>query len=471
MGFRLLSTAACLIACCFASAQVLTLDNGVVGDGHLFVNTDAMGSYGNFEFATRDGYDPPGALTENSPGFAHGMFAFCYLGGGADTRNILSQMGAYNTTYAAGSRGGAPVLTTTVTSANTAMGAGKCASEFTLDETGGTLHLKFNVTQQVGAGPGGSAWLVQIYKITNTGTRAVDLKLNQHNDGDLIWDNLFDNDHVGAGGSGGWVYQREPADPAGSMTLSSGMPQTWYYGSKNGHLPTGGAPAMGFGTDIQMWDNYGTPTTWRNYIPDAGYNMDGQSLATTVGDAHISLEWDYHLNPGDMVSVCVTTTYGRTSPVSETLAPVAARVTRGTLGAGGLAQLLTRDDMRMEVVQRVQFAPTFAQAEIQCDFNATLARVTRMDFTFEGNTSGIPIGVMRQRIRVLDPSNNQFVQLEEIVPTNTDSERRVVVCDAERYVNRSMGNKITFDIGQRDFGALLAGWRLRADFVSLKCQT
>lgn len=50
-----------------------------------------------------------------------------------------------------------------------------------------------------------------------------------------------------------------------------------YFGGHEMDLPGGVEPAVGFGTDTQIWDAYGLPKNWNNYITNVGYNTDGAS--------------------------------------------------------------------------------------------------------------------------------------------------------------------------------------------------
>ena len=83
-----------------------------------------------------------------------------------------------------------------------------------------------------------------------------------------------------------------------------------YYGGFNGDMPGGMDPAMGFGTDTQVWDAFGVPTNWRNYLTNVGYDTDGQSGQAPNQDAFTGLEFQVDLAASGSSSITVVTTYG-----------------------------------------------------------------------------------------------------------------------------------------------------------------
>ena len=52
----------------------------------------------------------------------------------------------------------------------------------------------------------------------------------------------------------------------------------FYLSSKQGFDPDGSGPdpALAFGSDFLIWDNFGMPTSWRNYTAGIGHNVIGE---------------------------------------------------------------------------------------------------------------------------------------------------------------------------------------------------
>ena len=143
-----------------------------------------------------------------------------------------------------------------------------------------------------------------------------------------MWDLDFSNDNVGTGTNGSpderYVYISEPGDTATAITLSSPQGNA-YTGGKHGVDPdgAGGDPAYNFGTDVQIWDNFGIPSGWQNHIAGPGYDTDGDSGASPAGstdprDGFIHLDIPVSLaagpGPGSSTTVVIRHTYGNNAP-------------------------------------------------------------------------------------------------------------------------------------------------------------
>ncbi|MCH8274845.1 MAG: PEP-CTERM sorting domain-containing protein [Armatimonadetes bacterium] len=287
--------------------DVLNIDNGVVGAGHLDVNVDEFGSYGNFSAAHVDNFQPTGAAS-GQPTFTAGFRLFS----GQD-RVILSDIPLWN----APPWGGA-----TWTRAPIFFGqnnASTVTSVFRVNNAAGASMLGFNLTQVASAGGPGVGILDQTYEIFNISGSPLAFQMNRVLDADLMWDGDFANDQVAASNGLDWVIQHDSPTQAMAMTAGPGAPNTFYWGGKNTVVPGGGPPAYGFGTDIIVWNNFGLPTSWENHIAHVGYNTPGSSGPVPVQDGHIGLDWRLSLAAGQMTTLTVRTVYGDSVPEPATL--------------------------------------------------------------------------------------------------------------------------------------------------------
>ncbi|MCH7719605.1 MAG: hypothetical protein IH988_01260 [Planctomycetes bacterium] len=191
-----------------------------------------------------------------------------------------------------------------------------------------TLDLAFVLTQNVSSAGAGVAAIQQDYTITNNAAGTTSFTLVRTYDGDLLWDPAqdFANDEVGtgtnAGGGDRHVFQQEPDAPGVTAVTLSSPTGGAYYGGKHGVEPEGGPPAYNFGTDVQVWDAYGIPESWRNHIAGVGYDTDGLSGSTPPGatdptDAFMGLDFEITLEPGESATVSVSHTYGQNTPADE----------------------------------------------------------------------------------------------------------------------------------------------------------
>lgn len=312
------------------------ISNGITGDGALTITVDNMGAwYTDFNTGGNLGesFDPAGAPGADFPTFSIGTFIFY-----SNThRELLAEHIPWqNTSGDGGPFGSDPSLTTTVltpvSSADWMYGDGvddTSMSEIRVFGTGVDLNISIvNAVRR--ASDTNVAFMIQKYTIRNDGGAPITFKLHRAWDADMYWrtgtGTDWQNDQVGAGTFGGHKYVRQGEVGADSATvcLSGIDAPTSYHGAKQGHTPTGGGPAMGFGTDNITWNNYGTPTSWMNYIAYLGYNMDGVSTDVTNQDAHIALEYTITLGAGETRELYLVHTYGRTTPAICNIADVDA---------------------------------------------------------------------------------------------------------------------------------------------------
>jgi uncharacterized delta-60 repeat protein len=289
-----------------------TIGTCLVGDGRLDIRLDDFGStYADFNTGLGgDLYDPPGALTAKPVTINAGLFLLV----GTTHRELLSSSLQWN------SQGPDDAsLTKSITTPNIACDSDGDSCNDTLrsmfNVTGAGVSLDFSLYQSVrrAASPG-VAYLVQAYRITNTGGSSLTFKLHKSWDVDLYWSGDWNNDEVGAGTDSGRRYVRtgEVGTPAATFPLSSLTAPTFYYGGKSGHIPTGGNPVFGTGTG-RIWTTYGMPVSWRNYIAFLGYNVNGVSGLQT-GEAQVGLEWNITLAAGASTTLVIQRTYGQTTP-------------------------------------------------------------------------------------------------------------------------------------------------------------
>lgn len=157
----------------------------------------------------------------------------------------------------------------------------------------GLMRVNLDVEQKVESLSGGVALLTQTYVLTNTWPEPADFVLLKTLDANLYWTDGdpttdFGNDTVGTGTNGSplerYVYVQEDGDPTSAITISTTDGDV-YYGAKNGIDPDGGGPgpAMGLGTGLELFDAYGVPIGWENFIAGVGADVDGESGPAPAG--------------------------------------------------------------------------------------------------------------------------------------------------------------------------------------------
>lgn len=309
---------------CVSYAQLAT-GPGQAADGFLRVGVDAYGSWNDTTFGgTGDLFNPvgPAPFTAKAVTFSNGMFLF--VNGNervvlTESTNLTNSVAAANLTR---SITGPLVLSDTNGDAVNDM----AVSSFTA--TSATTNLNFGLTQQVKTAIAGtSAYLKQTYSVTNNGASAVNLQMVRNWDADMLFESpgSFTNDEVGTtmwgAGLGPYVFQQEAATPGTTAITLSSLDATAYYGAKNTVVPSGGAPAFGFGTDTIVYDNFGVPASWVNEIANVGSGINGVSgplpSGATDGDASVGLQFLFGLQPGESRKITLYYTYGQNTPVPE----------------------------------------------------------------------------------------------------------------------------------------------------------
>ena len=106
-----------------------------------------------------------------------------------------------------------------------------------------------------------------------------------------------------------------------AVTLSSAAASN-YYGGKQGVDPLDAGLPFGFGTDSQVWEAFGTPANWVDFIAGVGAGVNGESgtgppdpMGNPGQDAFIGLEFFFSLDAGETSETFrVTHTYGDDVP-------------------------------------------------------------------------------------------------------------------------------------------------------------
>ncbi len=202
-------------------------------------------------------------------------------------------------------------------------------SDFHLNGPSLGAGLDFHLTQQIEQVDqimGVATVLTQTLVITNNDADPVDFTLVRSMDGDLVWDAAATrtDDTVGTGANGSGclsVFQGESGLPSTYITISSPQADV-YFGAKAGVDPDGAGPCppMTDGSDLPLWNAYGVPCGWENYIAGVGTDVNGESGPAPPGctppcDASIGLSIPVSLDPFATTTVFVYTTYGAASPL------------------------------------------------------------------------------------------------------------------------------------------------------------
>jgi len=306
----------------YAQPQLVSIGNGISGDGRLTIPVDPFGAwYANFNTGANNGefYDPPGALGVDYPTFSVGTYLFV----GTSYRVALNQEPVWNQFWVGN-------LTANVVSGPTALdyayndGVNDTATaSFTVASADSSVNLSIDMLAAVRR----PAYVVVRYRITNNASSAISFKLYRAWDLDIYWDRDYENDEVCGGVYGGQGYpsQGEFGDPALRFALSSLNPINGYVAAKRTFRdpswpPPPDCPTMGYGTDFQEWDAYGIPSCWVNYV--AYYGPGPGCSGLNFGDAHIGVEVPVSLAAGGSATVTFIHTYGSGQPATCNLADV-----------------------------------------------------------------------------------------------------------------------------------------------------
>ena len=296
-----------------ASAHVVHLDNGIVGQGHLDIDVDDFGSYGREVSPNADdNFWPLGVIKEETQTFM--ASSFLYFSSPIQGAVTLSTHRLIIDKFELMGDGikGPATLTRTITSP-IAFAAGVAHSEFRVADTASNLRLDIKLDQRIVMVSTTQSRLEQTYEIKNAGTAAATLVFHSFWDMDLYFtDGLFEDDVVGTGPGRCYVYQHDPNHPLQGGSLADGgstVPMSSYYGGKFGFMPDGGpAYSSADSTVHPEWDAYGMPTQWRNNIAFLGTDKEG--FADNSADAMIGVEWRFTIAANETHTIKQRRIYG-----------------------------------------------------------------------------------------------------------------------------------------------------------------
>lgn len=305
-----IASAALLTATASAQTPIATGGNSA-DDGYLEVNTDEYGSWSQFNPAPADRFNP---LDHDliAPGFSSGFFLFVPS---QSQRELLSDDAGWQSSV-----GGDASLDRAVVSPNSASDTTGNGVDDTVTSAfrvfGGSTDLHFDVVQQVRSVGMFGARLSQEYTIRNDGASSISFLLVRHYDPDLTWQNGITDDEVGtssnAVGSGASVFVQETGS-RGPTTIELASPSaaaTSYYGYKSGIEPPGGPPTPAAGSTNDLWDSYGIPASWQDFITNVGVATDGLSGSGPGTDVGMGLGFEIQLEPNGTITIPVTHDYG-----------------------------------------------------------------------------------------------------------------------------------------------------------------
>ncbi len=336
-----------------AVASEVPLDNAIIGNGHFNLTTDDYGSFGDaFQGGPQwlDLFDPSpdpvvGELPEEFASFAAHLFFFIdpSTDGNGTHQGVLTGHAGIAATYDDGN-----ITCEVATENSTANLPFSTDSVFTC--TGPNVDFEVTLTQTVSAldaGPEGEAraMLEQEYAIKNTGVSVTELIVVRHIDEDMPWgggtfhlDDLVGVDFAELDRP--QVYAQDGDLTTAALVMRTkdnhdpdfpGAPANTvdfiYYAGKQGltplgnpDYPGGNCPAYDYGTDFQIWDNFGAPNCWKNNVPGVGYDVPGISPQLD-GDSHIGLQVEALIVPNGTYTITYQTIYGFRPPPTLQIPP------------------------------------------------------------------------------------------------------------------------------------------------------
>ncbi len=343
-----------------SGAAEVTLDNGVAGDGHLSITLDEFGTYGDaFQNGPEwvDFFDPSpdpveGQLPERFATFSNVIYFFVDPSGVGDGthRVAASTHAGILATYPD------PTLDCQVVVANSTTNLPTSTSSL-FRCTGSGVDFTVALTQSVSLltpGPASEAraQLEQEYAITNNGP-GINLIMNRHTDQDMPWgggvgapaarDDLPGVDFAELGRPQIYAQDRElttaalvirtredmEKDPLTTATDGGVSNYVYYVGKGENNLPAppgntdfpgGNCPTHNVGTDVQVWDNFGVPNCWKNFIPGVGYNVPGITPQTNF-EAFMGMQTEANIPSGQTYAIAFQSVYGFRPEPTLTIPP------------------------------------------------------------------------------------------------------------------------------------------------------
>lgn len=311
-----------LVAPDLASAQTIATGSSSAVDGYLSIGPDEYGSWTSAGFGgVGDIFNPAGPAAALEAGFTSGFFLFQ----GGTHRELLSDVRNWQAVYPVD-----PSLSRAITVGNqffdtTGNGVNDTVTS-AFDVTGAPVNLAFDLRQHVATFGAGVSFLQQDYTIVNMGGGPLSFSMVRTFDGDLLWSASFENDEVGTSmhgaGLGPYVFEQEASLPGTTAITLSSLQGGEYYGGKHGLDPLGAGLPFNFGTDVQVWDAFGIPGNWRDFIAGVGAGVNGvsgefPSGSTPPEDGFVGLDFNINLEPGQSTTITVFHTFGQNVPVPE----------------------------------------------------------------------------------------------------------------------------------------------------------
>lgn len=290
--------------------------------GYLSIGLDEYGCFGNFGIAGSpydEVFNPAGPDAGLEPGFGAFTAGLWFFVPGASQRELLCDEQQWQDVFGPEASLDRMVVNGNVASDTTGNGVDDTLTS-TFQIVGTDTDITFDVVQSVAALGGGVSTLTQVYTLTNNSGLASRYAMVRSYDGDLAWDFDFSNDEVGTNSQAvgvNSVFEQEASLPGITAISLSGL--NAYYGGKNGVDPGGAGLPYGFGTDVQLWEAFGVPTSWENHVAGVGYDTDGVSGTAPDGvvdppDGFIGQGVEGILSGGATEVYTIVHTYGSTRP-------------------------------------------------------------------------------------------------------------------------------------------------------------
>ena len=281
-------SAALALAASGSLAQTVLISNGIVGNGALSCNPTAYGSYADWDprpVPTADSYDPNGSLGPSSTAFAAGWYlydpndsvVFAEPGWNLDSTYNISAFGTF----------GDPTIINALIAFDTDndlindTATSSWSSSNTFRPLGAEVMLfEFDLRQEVKKPDANDvSELKQTLIVTNRSGGPRTFTIIRHHDHDILWDGDFKDESGSVNGCVGVnppndivIYMSDPDGSNDTSIAMVGSPGYTYVAGRGAWDPDGPGPdpAMGFGTDFQIWDNFGLPASWRNMTSVVG---------------------------------------------------------------------------------------------------------------------------------------------------------------------------------------------------------
>lgn len=158
-------------------------------------------------------------------------------------------------------------------------------------------------------------------------------------------------------------------------------------------------------------------------------------------------------------------TEGWVAEIPEVQRPDGFEVIRGSLLSGGLSDLFSSDNMRLDVQQRPPLLASDPSVQVVLNGTAPTGSAAGLFFRLETNSNGFPSIAVRQRIELRDFQANAWEIVDERNATVSDSIVDVsITSNASRFIQAGT-NRLQARINWFDRGVALANWSGRIDLA------